>query len=60
MYLKEGLPEDEEWIILAQDNDKWRARVNKFIQLRTPYNSENFMTSLAAIQLFINVSHPWI
>jgi hypothetical protein len=60
MYLKEGLSEDAEWIILAQDKDKWRARVNKFIQLRAPYNSENFMTSLAAIQLFINVSQPWI
>lgn len=34
MYLKEGIFEDEEWIILAQDKDKCRALVKKVIQLR--------------------------
>jgi hypothetical protein len=49
MYLKEGISEDVKWIILAQDKDKWRALVNKVIQLRAPCNSENFLASFATI-----------
>lgn len=35
-YLKEGISEDAEWIILAQDKDKWRYLVNKVFQIRAP------------------------
>lgn len=60
MYLKEGISKDAEWIILAQVKDQWRALVNKVIQLRAQCNSENFLASLATIQLLGNDSHPWI
>ena len=34
-----------EWIGLAQDMDKWRARVNVVKKLRVLKNSGNFLTS---------------
>jgi hypothetical protein len=34
-----------EWIILAQDRDRWLALVNVVIKLRVPQNTENFLAS---------------
>ena len=45
LYLKRILPEGVDWIDLAQDRDKWRAVVNAVMNLRVPWNAENFFNS---------------
>jgi hypothetical protein len=34
----------KDYIELAQDRDKWRARVNVVMSLPIPYNAGNFLT----------------
>ena len=34
-----------EWIVLAQDRDRWRALVNVAMNLRFSLNAENSLTS---------------
>lgn len=35
----------EDWIVLAQDRNKWRDVVNMAMNLGVPYNMEDFLTS---------------
>jgi hypothetical protein len=44
MYLREIEWDGEDWINLAQDRDQWRALVNTVMNLRVPYNAENFLS----------------
>jgi hypothetical protein len=37
--------EDVAWIHLAQDKKKWRAFMNTIMNLTSPLNGENFLTS---------------
>ena len=34
-----------DWIILAQNRDRWRALVNTALNLEFPYNANNFLRS---------------
>jgi hypothetical protein len=34
-----------DWIDLAQDKDRWKALVNKVMNLRVPKNAGNFLSS---------------
>jgi hypothetical protein len=36
---------DMDWIVLAQDRNRWRSPVNAAMNLRVPLSVENFLTS---------------
>jgi hypothetical protein len=36
---------DMDWFAVAQNKDRWRTVVNAVMNLRFPYNVENFLTS---------------
>lgn len=37
--------EGVDWILLAQDRDKWRGPVNRVMNMRIPYKCKHFVTS---------------
>ena len=45
MYLQAVEWEGMDWITLAQDRDRWWELVNAVMDLRVPYNVQNFFTS---------------
>ena len=45
MDLQEVGGDDEDWMELAQDRERWQALVSKVMKLRVPQNAWNFLTS---------------
>jgi hypothetical protein len=49
MYLQGLGCGDLEWLELAQDRDRWWARVNAVMNLRVPQNAGNLLTILVLV-----------
>ena len=45
MYHEEVVWGEMDWIILAQDRDRWRTLVNEVMNLLVPQNAEDFLTT---------------
>ena len=45
------------WIGLAQDTDRWRTRLSAVMNLRVPWNAENFLTSCKPVSFSRRTLH---